>query len=85
MYTIYILRTDKNTLYIGYTSDLEKRLAEHKSKSPKSAKYMRYFDSFELVYTEEYESRGEAMKREAALKKLSRKQKDELITEKTKH
>ena len=76
---IYILRTSSNTLYIGQTNNLEKRIAEHKSGKSKSAKYMRYFKSFELVYIEEYQSRSEAMKREIELKKLTRKQKDKLI------
>jgi len=77
---VYILRTSKNTLYTGQTNDLEKRLKEHKTKSPKSSKYVRSFDSVELVYSEEYTTRGEAMKREAEIKRLSKKQKEVLIT-----
>jgi putative endonuclease len=79
MYFVYILRTSSNTLYIGQTNKLEKRLKEHKSKSPKSAKYVRYFDSVELVYSEEYLTRQEAMQREYQLKQLTRLQKDFLI------
>jgi putative endonuclease len=79
MYFVYILRTSSNTLYIGQTNNLEKRLKEHKSKSPKSAKYVRYFDSVELVYSEEYLTRQEAMQREYQLKQLTRLQKDFLI------
>ena len=79
MYYVYILRTSSNTLYIGQTNNLEKRLLEHKSKTIKSAKYMRYFDSFELVYSEEYLTRIEAMRREWQLKKWSRKEKEALI------
>lgn len=79
-YYVYILRTSSNTLYIGQTHDLEKRLKEHASHTSKSAKYMKYFTSFQLVYTESYETRSEAMKREMQLKKLSRKKKDVLIT-----
>ena len=78
-YFVYILRTSSNTLYIGQTNNLEKRLKEHKSKSPKSAKYVRYFDSVELVYSEEYSTREEAMKREYQLKQLTRLQKESLI------
>ena len=80
-YFVYILRTSSDTLYIGQTNDLEKRLSEHKTKSPKSAKYMRYFDSFDLVYTEGHKTRSSAMKRETELKKLSRAKKEELIKE----
>lgn len=79
-YFIYILRTSSNTLYIGQTSDLNKRLAEHAEKSRKSAKYLRPFKSFELVYSEEYQTRSDALKREYQLKTWTRKQKDALIS-----
>lgn len=79
MYTVYILRTSGNTLYIGQTNDLEKRLKEHQSKSPRSAKYLRAFTSVELVYTEAFSTKSEALKREFALKQLTRKQKEALI------
>lgn len=78
-YFVYILRTSSNTLYIGQTNNLEKRLQEHRSKSSKSAKYTRYFTSLELVYSETYSTRKEALRREAQLKKLSRKEKDALL------
>jgi putative endonuclease len=76
---VYILRTSSDTLYIGQTNDLEKRIKEHKSKSARSSKYVRYFSSVELVYHETYKIRGEAMKREVQLKKLSRSEKEALI------
>ncbi|MDP2946732.1 MAG: GIY-YIG nuclease family protein [Nanoarchaeota archaeon] len=82
-YFVYILHTSSNTLYIGQTNNLEKRIQEHKNKSSKSAKYIRYFASFKLVYTEEYSTRKEAMQREAQLKKWSRKKKDSLIQKDT--
>ena len=80
-YFVYILRTSSNTLYVGQTNNLEKRLEEHKNKSSKSAKYMRYFKSFELVYFEKCKTRGEAMKRECQLKKLSKSEKESIIGE----
>ena len=76
---VYILRTSKNTLYIGQTNNLDKRLREHKSKSSRSAKYIRYFDSLELAYSEKYSTRKEAMQREIKLKKLSKAKKESLI------
>jgi len=79
MFVVYILRTNKNTLYIGQTKNLKKRIKEHRSKSSKSAKYIRYFSSFKLIYQEKYSSRGGAMKREAELKKWSKAQKEALI------
>jgi tRNA/rRNA methyltransferase len=79
MYFVYVLRTSKNTLYIGQTNNLEKRLKEHKSKSPKSAKYVRYFDFVELAYSEKYPTRKEAMQREIQLKHWSKKKKETLV------
>jgi len=78
-YFVYILRTSSNTLYIGQTNDLKRRVAEHKTKSGRSAKYVRYFDSVELVYSEECKSRSEAMKREAQLKSWTKAEKEALI------
>jgi putative endonuclease len=78
-YTVYILRTSSNTLYIGQTKNIEKRMKEHAEKSGRGSKYMRAFSSFELVYTEQYTSRSEALKRELELKKLKREGKDRVI------
>jgi len=79
MFTVYVLRTPSNTLYIGQTNNLEKRLREHKNKSSKSAKYIRYFSGFNLVYSEKFSTRQEAMKREWQLKQWSRAKKEALI------
>jgi len=78
-YFVYILRTSANTLYIGQTHNLAKRLKEHREKSAKSAKYICYFSSFELVHSETYKSRKEAMRREAELKGWSKSEKEALI------
>ncbi|KKQ95862.1 MAG: Excinuclease ABC C subunit domain protein [Candidatus Woesebacteria bacterium GW2011_GWB1_43_14] len=78
-YFVYILRTSANTLYIGQTNDLEKRIKEHKNKTAKSAKYIRYFTSFKLVYSEKYKTRKEAMQREIQLKKWPRANKESLV------
>ena len=80
-YFVYILRTSSNTLYIGQTNNLEKRLKEHQTKGSQSAKYTRYFSSLELVYSEAFATRKEAMHREAQLRKLSRAKKEALIGE----
>lgn len=81
MYYVYILRTSSNTLYTGQTKNLEKRLKEHQEKSIKSAKYIRYFDSFELVYSQAFPSRTKAMQREFQLKKLTKREKEVLVLE----
>jgi len=80
-YYVYILRTSSNTLYVGQTNNLEKRIKEHKNKTSKSAKYVRSFASFELVYSETHKTRSEAMKREYQLKQLSKAKKEALIKE----
>lgn len=77
MFTVYVLRTNKNTLYIGQTNDLNVRLKKH--KEGKGAKYLKMFKSFKLVYKEEFETRSEALKREIELKKLSKIEKEKLI------
>jgi putative endonuclease len=78
-FSVYILRTSSNTLYIGQTNNLNKRLQEHRNKTTKSAKYIRYFNSFQLVYSEIFSSRKEAMHRELQLKQWSRTKKEALI------
>lgn len=79
-YTVYILRTSRNTLYTGQTKDLALRLKHHQSKSAKGAKYVRSFADFKLVYTEQFSTRSEALKREYELKQLSKKRKEALIS-----
>lgn len=81
-FTVYILRTSADTLYIGQTNNLARRLKEHNSKNGRGAKYTRCFESCSLVYSEIYPTRSEAMKREFELKKLTRLKKDELIKRK---
>lgn len=78
-YIVYILRTSSNTLYTGQTNNLEKRLKQHRDKTSQSAKYLRSFKSFELVYQETQPTLSKALKREIELKKLSHQKKELLI------
>jgi putative endonuclease len=73
----YILRCSDGTLYTGYTTDLDRRLKTH--NSGKGAKYTRARRPCALVYYEEYPTKSEAMKREYAIKQLSRNQKLDII------
>ena len=73
----YILRCSDGTLYTGYSTDVKARVLKH--NSGKGAKYTKARRPVELVYYEEYSSKSEALRREAAIKKLSRIQKEELI------
>lgn len=80
-YFTYILRCSDDSLYTGYTTDLEKRLQTH--NAGRGAKYTKARLPVEMVYHEEYATKEEAMRREAAIKKLTRKQKLELIKNQT--
>lgn len=73
----YLLRCSDGSLYCGWTTDLDKRLKAH--NEGKGAKYTRSRRPVELAYWEVYATRQEAMRREAAIKKLKRKDKEELI------
>lgn len=79
MFYVYILRTSSNTLYVGQTNNLEKRIKEHRAKTVKSSKYVRSFSSFKLVYSEVFPTRSEAMKREAHLKTWPKDKKEVLV------
>ncbi|SCJ94877.1 GIY-YIG nuclease superfamily protein [uncultured Clostridium sp.] len=74
---VYILRCNDNSLYTGWTNNLEKRLKTH--SAGKGAKYTKARLPVALVYYEEFEDKIEAMKREYQIKQLSRKEKLELF------
>ena len=73
----YVLKCADGSLYTGYTTDLEARVATH--NAGKGAKYTKTRRPVEVVYYEVFASKNEAMKREAAIKKLSRTKKLEMI------
>ena len=78
MYYIYIVRCQDDTYYTGFTNNIEKRIRAHNEK--KGAKYTRGRTPVKLIYYEEFESKTEALKREYEVKKLSRKQKELLVS-----
>ena len=73
----YILKCKDNSLYTGWTNDITHRLKMH--NEGKGAKYTRGRGPVELVYLEEFETKQEAMSREAKIKRLTRKEKLLLI------
>lgn len=77
MYYTYIVECSDGTYYTGYTNDLRQRIRTHNEK--KGAKYTRSRTPVTLVYAEESDTKSLAMKREAAIKRLSRKEKERLI------
>ena len=76
----YILRCADDTLYCGWTNNLQKRLAAHNAGT--ASKCTRSRRSVELVYYEEFATKQEAMRREYHIKRLSRQEKLELINSK---
>ena len=74
---VYILLCMDGSFYTGYTGDLNERMKQH--ENGKGAKYTKSHPPQKMAYTELFGSRGAAMKRERAIKKLSHKQKQELI------
>ncbi len=72
----YIVRCNDGSYYSGSAANLKKRVEAHNSGA--GAKYTRARLPVRLAYYEEFQSLGDAMKREAALKKLSHSQKEEL-------
>lgn len=73
----YILKCADNSLYTGWTNDLQKRLKAH--NEGKASKYTRARLPVVLVYYEEYEDRNMARKREAAIKAMTSARKRRLV------
>lgn len=74
---VYMLRCTDDSLYTGCTVDVDRRCAQH--NSGKGAKYTRSRRPVEVVYREEVEDRSAALRREAAIKRLERREKLALI------
>ncbi len=74
---VYILKCADGTYYTGWTTDPERRVRTH--NSGKGARYTRARRPVDLVYLEEYDDKISAQKREYAIKRLSRSEKEELI------
>ena len=73
----YMLRCRDGSLYTGWTNHLAERVAAH--QAGRGAKYTKSRRPVILVYYEEYETKSEALRREAAIKKLSRQEKLRMI------
>ena len=73
----YLLRCADGSLYCGWTNDLDKRLSAHNAGT--ASKYTRSRLPVEMVYAEESDTKRDAMRREYAIKQLSREEKEALI------
>lgn len=78
---VYILKCADGSLYAGITTDLARRIKEHNFSSGSAARYTRMRRPVKLVYHESCASRAEAARRETAIKRLRRSQKQALIVE----
>ena len=74
---VYVLECSDGTFYTGYTTDVERRVAEH--DAGEGAKYTRGRTPVELVHVESYATRSAAMAREYDLKQFSRAAKERLV------
>ena len=78
MYIVYILLCDDNTLYTGITTNIERRFKEH--KEGKGSKYTRARKAVKIVYSKKCKNKSYALKHEAAIKRLTREEKNILIS-----
>jgi putative endonuclease len=74
---VYLLRCRDGSLYTGITNDLPRRLKTH--AAGKASRYTRSRLPVQLAYTEPQPSKSRSLKREAAIKKLTRRQKESLL------
>ena len=74
---VYIVECSDGTYYTGWTTDPERRVRTH--NSGRGAKYTRSRLPVKLIHTETYEDKSEALRREAEIKRMTRKQKERLI------
>jgi len=79
-YYVYIILCAGGSFYTGYTKNVDERARLH--ANGRGARYTKMHPPKKVVHVEQFESRAEAMRREKALKKLSHKQKEDLIKSK---
>lgn len=76
-YYAYVVKCADGSFYTGYTTDVERRVAEH--DAGEGASYTRGRTPVELVHVEAFNSRSAAMSREHAIKQLTRREKERLV------
>lgn len=78
-WSLYLLRNERNALYTGITTDLARRLGEHRARSSRGGRFTRGCKSLELVYDCEVGSRSLALKAELRVKGLTKARKELLV------
>ena len=83
-YFVYLLRCRDNSLYCGQTNDLEKRVAAHASGTAAGSRYTRSRLPVRLVYHESVSDLSHALKREYAIKSMTKEEKERMVEGKIK-
>ena len=78
-WSVYLVRCADGSLYTGVATDVERRVEEHERGDGKGAKYLRGRGPLDLVLEHAVGARGDALRLEARIKKLSRARKEELV------
>ena len=78
---VYMARCSDRSLYTGIAVDVDRRIDEHNHDNKKAAKYTRARRPIVLVYKEPCEDQSSAQQREAAIKRLSKAEKEQLLHE----
>ena len=79
---LYMIRTKNGELYTGIATNVERRFTEHTESGKKGAKYLRGRGPLKLVYQQKIGTRSDALKAEAAVKKMSKEEKEGLVGKK---
>jgi len=76
---LYLIRVRNGSLYTGIATDVERRFSEHVAGGKKGAKYLRGRGPLKLVFHQKIGNRSQALKAEAAVKKMPKAQKEKLL------
>jgi len=76
---LYLIRVKGGSLYTGIATDVERRFSEHVAGGRKGAKYLRGRGPLQLVFRQKIGSRSQALKAEAAVKKMPKTEKENLV------
>ena len=82
LWDVYIIETKSGRFYTGISLDMQRRFLEHKSNRQKKAKFFRSDPPLKIIYSEQYATRSEALKREYQIKQLSKAKKCLLVSSK---
>ncbi|RJP94253.1 MAG: GIY-YIG nuclease family protein [Desulfobacteraceae bacterium] len=80
VWSVYLLRNERNALYAGITTQIDRRLREHRGKRARAARFTRSCREIVLVYHCGIGERGQALKVEARLKRLTKIKKETIVS-----